>query len=863
MSKAENNNEITTRTPILATKIHIPHDIARTIKRQRLIDRINTDTTGKLTFISAPAGFGKSTLLEHWARQARKSPAWYSLDQGDNDPVRFWQYVIAAIHKIFPRFKLKGDSISKMIRPSYYKMAITMLLNEINHMEPFVLVLDDFHFISDVGLIASFVYFIECLPEQVHLIITSRTDLPFSIAKLSEKMTRLSTEDLRFSPEEGSEFYLTCMDLELSEKETGEWMQKTEGWITGMKLAALSLQGSAHSESLLRNFSGAVHLLDQYLLEEVFLQQSEPIRRFLINCSVLKRMSTPLCQAVAGDLLNRGELEYLVNSQLFIISLDDQGRWYRFHHLFAEFLSNRLRRLEPERIPYLLEQAGQWCEREGLQEEALDYYLTGRHYGHAVRLLEEMTEKMVHVNTKWLCDQFGLIPESILLEHPILYFSYVYNLIYAGNEFIKVEKMMRFSEKVYKEKMQGWTEDAINDFWASYYFVAMFYELYVEGNLEKSLQYMMLSKQHKPTGTKLVFANSRKSGLPSILKEHMPMQKGDISKERIILFLNQLIGILDGAGLASVALGCLAECYYEFNELDEAEKWARRALETRDNISIEALLPAQLVLSRILWIKGNRNKAKLTMESTRQRTIELGMAGALIYCDAELALMALEEGNSEPMETWMKLYRFKGDKEITDDHLYEYHYLGQMYSAQGRIEKAHALTGKLIDIASKAGRFHLWVEISVLHAALLYRMGRTSEALTCLLPILRATEPLGYIRTFLDRGEIVAELLTLLIGSWDKVNEEGYPSLGYVRDLLASFGRSVTVGTPALDLKFILTKKEYEVFCLIVKRKTNKEIAAELGIGHGTVRSHLNNIYSKLMVDGRAEAIKQGQAFGL
>lgn len=847
-------------TMILATKLHIPRAAAETVTRRRLIDRINRGMGSKFTFLCAPAGFGKSTLLAHWAHQAEMRPAWYAVDRGDNDPARFWQYVTAAVDRIVPGFRERTADVIKLVQPSQYEVAIAMLLNELDRLtEPLTLVLDDFHTVSDEGLLASFAYFIDYLPEHVHVIAASRSEPAFPTARLVSRqwMTRIDTAELRFTEREGSEFYAGCMALELPEDEAGEWVRRTEGWITAMKLAALSLRGAAPTSAPLRGFFGSSSLLEQYLLEEVFMQQSEPVRRFLTDCSVLKRMSAPLCRAVAGAERSQEMLERLENAQLFTIPLDERKGWYRFHHLFSEFLYNRLQRREPERIPALLGLAGQWCEREGLQEEALDYYLTGGHYERGVALLEAMTSKRLRVGTVWLSGQFSRIPDHLLAEHPYLYFSYVHMLLLDA-QYAKAEQMMRNAEVRYGQNRNDGSEQNTNDYWGSFYYLKMLDASIGQGDQEQALHYMRQSRQYKPTGTRLIFTQSKKAGLPSIAKEYVRSDKF-VDKAMNISILTNMIQTLGEVG--GSVLACLAEALYEYNELDEAEKTAANALDSAmindPHIMSEILLPARLVLSRIRRAGGRFGEAAETMRQTRRDVIELGMTGSLIHCDAELALLALEEGDTAPAQAWMKLYRLGGGGEVAAGRLYEHQSLARMYVAQGRYDEAESLAESMLEAAKRADRVFAAIETSVLQLVLLHRTGRTDEALSRLRAILLASEPRGYVRVYLDAGEPVAGLLALLIETWDRLPEGERPSLGYVRGLLAGFGRTAAAGGLSSDLALILTQREQDIFRLIVAKRTNKEIAAELGIGYGTVRSHLNNIYGKLMVSGREEAIRK------
>lgn len=857
-------------SPILMTKLHIPRAVEGTIVRQRLIDRIGrgAGSGSKLTFVCAPAGFGKSTLLAHWVQQTDARPAWYSVDPRDNDPARFWQYVIAAIDVVHPGFAEKTDSVVKLMQPAQYEWALTTLLNELQQLQPpAMLVLDDFHEVSDEGVLASFAYFIEYLPEHVHVIVASRSELPVPTARWlgNQWMTRLDTADMRFTPQEGSAFYADCMALDLPPGQVDEWVRRTEGWITAMKLAALAMRSGAEPPASLRDspLEGNMHLLEQYLLEGMFLRLSEDTRRFLTDCSVLRRMSAPLCRAVSGYERSQDMLEQLERRQLFTTPLDERKEWFRFHHLFAAFLHRRLERTEPERIPPLLERAGAWCEREGLLEEALDYYLDGGHYERGVGLLRAMTAKRLRTSPVWLGARFARIPAHLLMKHPILYFSYVHMMM-VDTRYDEADRLLRGAEQGFAEYEHGWTEEDKQDFWGSYYYLRMIHTSIVHGDREQTLRYMELFRQHAPAGTRLIFAQSGIAGQPSIVQKFV---RGDkfVDKAANIALLDNMVQSLGELG--SSMQTCLAEGLYGYDELTEAAATAENALRVATHWDPHALpeilLAARLVLSRTQRAWGSRREAEETLRQTRREIIELGMAGSLIYCDAELALLALEEGDREPAEAWLRFYRMSGDDVIAADRLYEYQYLARIYAALDRPEEAARLAVRAMETAERAERLYMSLELAVLQATTLLRMKRSDEALAALRPVLAAAEPRGYVRLFLDAGEPMAELLAKVIRSRDRQGEGDMPSLHYVRGLLAGFGKAAPASGSPPDLSLILTPKELEILRLLVGQKTNREIAAELGIGYGTVRSHLHNIYGKLMASDRAEAIDIGKRSGI
>ncbi|MBU5445390.1 LuxR C-terminal-related transcriptional regulator [Paenibacillus sp. MSJ-34] len=854
--------------PVLTTKLHIPRTIADTLARPRLISRLRQARNAALIYISAPAGFGKSTLLAELAGTLDARPGWVSLDQGDNDLTMFWLYMIAAIDTISPGFMARTNAVLTLLEPSKPEPGIAMLLNELQRLEgPIVLFLDDFHVVTDSNVVSSFSYFIEHLPRHVQLVLAGRTEPPFPAAKLHSRdmMVRLDARDLRFTETEGADFYRHCMKLELSAQDAEELVKRTEGWVTAMKLAAMSVRDSHDPAALIRNFSGDYHVLEQYLLEEVFHGMDERLQFFIMECSVLQRMNAALCKAVTGCRDSQSMLDDLERMQLFVIPLDERKIWYRFHHLFSEFAFRRLQRADPERLPALYAAAGAWCEDEGLHEEALDYYLSGKHYNRAVRLLEEMTATMIRMNWTSLYMRLSEVPESLLLQSPSLYFSKALTLLFGDRKYSLVERMLLRAEERFEASGGEWTEEEKNDFLGSLYFVRAFYASQALDDMNLVIHNMKQSRLYKPTGTKLVFAQSVVRAKHSIVKEHASSHEGYPSMDIVIPFLNQLIETVEALGLAGSALVSVSEHMYELNELEASESYARRAIESTDfnnPLASEALVPAWLLLSRIRKAQGLRSEAEDMLREAKTSVIRLGIPSALIYCDAELARLALDAGDLEPAEAWIGLYRISAADSFTAQQLYEYQFLARILLAQDRLAEARELAERLLAVAVQAGRNYHRDEIHVLQSLILSKMGETEAALNIVKRTLHITGT-DFVRLYVDEGRPMAEMLAMLNESLSLPRDAESPPATNIRRLLACLGNAGGKEDSPSPFALLLTKKEQEVFRLIVQGLTNKEIAEKLGIGYGTVRSHINRIYGKLQVESRDEAIRKGYGMGL
>jgi LuxR family maltose regulon positive regulatory protein len=400
---------------ILSTKLHIPHARISLVLRQGLIQKFNEGMKAKLTLISAQAGYGKTTALSEWVKQSSALVAWFSVDKHDNDWVQFWSYVTASIEEKVPSFGKtvwslleKGPSVS--LEP-----AIAALLNELNRLtSELVIILDDYHLIKLPAIHNSLIYLLEHLPPHIHLYIASRTDLEIPTTRLLAKgeLHRIIMQDFRFQLDEGLVFFRDTTDLLLTKEQVTQLFHQTEGWISGLQLAAISLKRSDNIAESIHQFSGQQHNISDYLLEEVLHQQSEQMRAFLLETSILSRMNRSLCQAVTGQMNCQEQLERLEQQNLFIIPLDDQRDWYRYHHLFSDFLERILSRTDPEKWVQAHIHAAYWLEKHGFDEEAMEHFLEAKQYADAVRLIEKNLLILVQSKSVALIRWVSVLPRS-------------------------------------------------------------------------------------------------------------------------------------------------------------------------------------------------------------------------------------------------------------------------------------------------------------------------------------------------------------------------------------------------------------------------------------------------------------------
>ena len=452
-------------TAILATKLYIPLPRPRVVQRSRLIEQLNEGLVGKLTLISAPAGFGKTTLVSEWIAGCQRPVAWLSLDEGDNEPARFLTYLIAALQTIAADI---GTGVLPMLQspqPPSSESILTSLLNEIVTIpDSFLLVLDDFHVIDSKPVENVLVFLIEHLPSQMHLVIATREDPPLPMARYRAKgqLTELRTADLRFTSSEVAEFLNQVMNLNLTAEDITALETRTEGWIAGLQMAAISMRGLTDTSSFIRSFTGSHRFVLDYLLEEVLHRQPVEVQAFLLRTSILERLCGPLCDAVLSSPSASGQktLEYLDHANLFILPLDNERRWYRYHHLFAELLQQRLQQSassgnEEGGVAEYHIRASRWYEDNGLEIEAFQHAAAANDIDRAERIIQGKGiplhfRGVVTAILAWLTS----LPKTELNARPSLYVRYATLSLVAGQT-TGVEEKLQTAEAAITDALQG------------------------------------------------------------------------------------------------------------------------------------------------------------------------------------------------------------------------------------------------------------------------------------------------------------------------------------------------------------------------------------------------------------------------
>ena len=438
--------------PLLLTKLYVPPSRSNIVLRPRLLERLNEGLMRKLTLISASAGFGKTTLVSEWVAGCGRPVAWLSLDEGDNDPTRFLTYLVAALQTIAANIGAGVSAVLESPQPPPSESILTTLLNDIATIsDSFIFVLDDYHVIDSKPVDEALTFLLEHLPRQMHLVIATREDpsLPLARLRVRGQLTELRATDLRFAPAEAAAFLNQMMGLNLSAEDVAALEARTEGWIAGLQLAALSMQGRSDTAGFIQAFTGSHHFVLDYLVEEVLQQQSESVRTFLLQTSILDRMCGSLCGAVTAQEGSKGMLESLQRDNLFVVPLDDQRQWYRYHHLFADVLQAHLIEAQPEQVSRLHQRASVWYELNGDPAESIRHALAAEDFARAATLIELAEPEIRRSRQGGTVTELGwlkALPDELVRFRPVLSVAYAYALFGSG-ELGGVEPRLRDAER--------------------------------------------------------------------------------------------------------------------------------------------------------------------------------------------------------------------------------------------------------------------------------------------------------------------------------------------------------------------------------------------------------------------------------
>ncbi|EFO79906.1 TPR repeat-containing transcriptional regulator LuxR [Oscillochloris trichoides DG-6] len=903
-------------TPLIATKLHPPPLFAGCIERPALLARLNT-ITARLILIVAPPGFGKTTLATSWLRdQAHTSSfAWLSLDPRDNDPTRFWGTLLAALARSFPGFGDHARSMLASPQAAPLDVVIAALVEELDNLaRPCLLVLDDYHLIENPGIHTHLATLIEHLPATTRLLILSRSEPPLPLGRLRMhgQLCELHTNDLRFSAAEVRAF-LQSHGLQLSAEDVAILNERSEGWPGALQLAVLSLRSGEPAPPLLRALRGSNRHLVDYLAEEVLARQSSEYRRFLLATCLVDALCRDLCAALLPDLERPAAdvLEAIERAGLFLQPLDQERRWYRYHALFAEFLRERLLRDDPGYAQILHQRAAAWYADAGMPVEAIGHLLAAKAYTQAAMLIEqEGRPLLLRSEVATVLDWLRALPSDLAHARPGLCLIEAWTLAVAG-QFDAVEiplarvsqmlaaddpdtptslsapftpRNLRSEVLAVRATVAGLRRDTEATLTLAQAALA---EIPDDSVIVRSVVALMLGSAAYLRGDMAAAeaalneaARAGQAANLTIIAIFALRQLGELAArigqlhraartyqealdlgERLYPASGHQVGRpVPVAGTAYIGL---AQLHYEWNDLESAERLLADGLRLgRQGANVEILLMGPICLARVQVARGEHDTARSTIADALAFARSTGVPRLAHWLDAEQARLAIMLGDLAEASAWDQARRLAVDDALSYLEEIDYLVLVHLRLVQGHLEPARHLLGRLRSLAESQGRHSSLIEIGALESLVYAAQGETATARSHLLRTLRSSIAEGYLRTFADLGPPMATLLQDLRPSLANLPHER-PLLDAIDRILAACPAKPQVRMQPTHLIEPLTPRELEVIGLVAAGLSNQEIAERMVVGVSTVKKHINNIYGKLDVLSRTQALKKAREFGL
>ena len=884
-------------TLILSTKLFVPPLRPGLILRQRLMEQLNASSQRKLTLVSAPAGYGKTTMISSWLHETKIPSAWLSLDEGDNDPIRFFQYFIAALQKIIPDIGADLPGMLQSAQPPSFDVLINLLINETTRQAaPFAIVLDDFHVISSQPVLDMVTFLLEHMPPHMHLVLLSRVDPPFPLSRLRvrNQLVDIRADQLRFTLDEIVVFLNEIMGLKLSKDDLVAIEARTEGWIAGLQLAALSMQNCQDIHGFVSAFTGSHYYVMDYLVEEVLKSQPANISTFLLQSSILSRLCGPLCEAVidvdpARPVDGQATLEALEQMNLFLIPLDEERHWYRYHHLFADVLNKRLEHQFPHLRPELHRRASQWYEQNGFISEAIQQAIAAGDQDRAAHLIEESGCFLLMSGEVSTLLSWTSAIEFQSEAHPWLAIQKAWAQALSGH-LDRVEPTLQVPDQLLSpleptvevRTMQGTIAAArahcanlhgdtrraadyaqqalrqlpdcssISQSIRSVATSVLGDASWINGNLDEAIHAYTEAVRIGQEANNLHMVIIANSNLADILMEKGQLHRADMIYTKSL----QMTVRPDGqrSPLAGKLYIGLTRLSYERDQLEDANQYVHHCLDLcqqwRD---IDQQAVAYAMLARLEQTRGNLEQAREAMRDAEQLVGESTISPRRsMLVTTDLTRIWLAQGNLEKSSQLIQKSGLSVKDEIPYWREPEYMILLRVHLAQKDYEAAVGLSKRLLQQAEAAKQMGLVIEILILQSLAFQGKKDTERALAVLGKALALAQTEGYVRVFLDEGEAMTRLLCQIqsrrVGS------------GYAAELLSKINRISGMTQPSMQLLAEpLTTREVEVLKLIEAGSSNQEISEHLVISIATVKRHISNIYTKLGVKSRTQALAIGK----
>jgi LuxR family maltose regulon positive regulatory protein len=891
--------------PLLETKLSAPRRREGVVSRARLNDRLSHDGWSRLTLVAAPAGFGKTTQIVDWLATSPVPPAiaWLSLDAGDDDPVAYWTYLVAALQRAAPTVGEQARQLLETTRAPI-EGVLTSLLNDVGAMPmDVVLVLDDYHLIESPEIHAGMSFLVDHLPPRLHLVIATRIDPPLPLARLRARggLVELRAADLRFQPDEAAAYLHGSMGLALTDREIEVLDERTEGWIAALQLAGLSLRGRDDVDGFIAGFAGDDRYIVDYLAEEVLQRQPEELQRFLLQTSILARLTGELCDALTRRTDSRAVLHELDRANLFLVPLDDRRRWYRYHHLFADVLRARLLDEMPDQVAVLHRRASEWHAAAGDRSEAIRHALEGGDVDRAGDLIEgsiaDMRKGRQEVTLRgWL----EALPPDVLRDRPVLGLTLVGTMMQTGRH-EGVDERLREAERWVEERSDGSggaDADAVRRVRIE---LAMYRAAYalIQGDRATTLVHAQRAidlsdaDEHlgRGAGAALSGLAHWSDGNVGIALERYEeamasLQQGGYLSDAVgcaitVADLQISLGRPDDAaatyehglalatsgdgpplrGAADMLVG-LGDLAREHDDLDRATADLARSRELGDENGLpQYAYRWRLLDARIRLATGDPDGAlERLAEAERWHTTD--MSPDVRPLAAVRARMWIAIGRPDEVWAWARRQGLSVADDATYLREYELATLGRALVAQasqGRaavpVAEVMALADRLLVAAEDSARVGSVLDLLTLQALARHAARDVAGALASLTRALLLAEPRGHVRTFLDEGPSMAPLLRLAV-KHDVVGP-------YARRLLRRAEGEVAVAGPRPPLVEPLSERELDVLRLLAGDLDGPAIASELFVSVNTLRTHTKSIYAKLGVNDRRAAVRRAGELGL